>query len=174
MEEEKKHLQQHKDIMQKSMRREERRQRRREKERIRLMKKETKREQIWEEKLLPNWKESMLSDKKVVSLWWKGLSSRLRGRIWMRSFPMADYVNRYPVTEDEYQLFCKRAETLVASSASPISAAQLGPIFPTLHLFQQGAPLESSLRKLIHASISFNQYFPFVSIFNIVLISVLM
>ena len=64
-------MKQHRDIMKKSMRREERRQRRREKEREKLAKKELKRETVWEEKLLPGWHESMLTDRKVVALWWK-------------------------------------------------------------------------------------------------------
>uniref|UniRef100_A0A158R5Q7 Rab-GAP TBC domain-containing protein n=1 Tax=Syphacia muris TaxID=451379 RepID=A0A158R5Q7_9BILA len=139
---------------------------------------------LWSETILPRWEE-MKNTKRCRELWWQGIPSKVRGRVWLLVIQ-----NELNLTEELYNICCARAmERLSAahdeSSATDVSnpshkrndsgvvedcvATQLfnrentvelihldvSRTFPSLGIFQKGGPYYDLLLKLLAAYVCY-------------------
>ncbi|CAJ0574932.1 unnamed protein product, partial [Mesorhabditis spiculigera] len=114
----------------------------------------------WNEEILPNWNSSF-DTRKCRDLWWKGLPSKVRGKVWQLAIG-----NALNVSEELYNICCERAElrlngiqetgeTKEARYNREASVAQIqldvSRTFPALGIFQEGGPYQHLLTKLLGA-----------------------
>nr|CAH7765164.1 unnamed protein product [Callosobruchus chinensis] len=120
--------------------------------------------------VLPHW-EVMRTNKKTLELWWQGLPSSVRGRVWKLAIG-----NQLNVTEQLYEMCLLRAHNRLnaapdgptldeeggaADLESSMDAIRLdiSRTFPHLGIFQQGGPYSHTLHSLLAAYV-FYRYAP--------------
>ncbi|KAL9095603.1 MAG: hypothetical protein Q9165_002035 [Trypethelium subeluteriae] len=117
-------------------------------------------EKIWETHVLPNWGQ-VIHERKTRELWWKGVATKSRGKIWQRALG-----NELGLTESSYEKALARATTLEKElkDIGEEEAAKrkeyewfkaiqrdAATAFPELRIFQQGGPLQEDLVKVLMA-----------------------
>ncbi|XP_052248979.1 TBC1 domain family member 14-like [Dreissena polymorpha] len=119
---------------------------------------------IWTKDILPNW-DAMKHSKKARDLWWHGIPTNLRGKVWKLALG-----NDLNITTELYEICVSRAadkikqmdETPVVfrpaelASASKESSVELIKLdvsrtFPQLCIFQKGGPYHDLLHSLLGA-----------------------
>ncbi|XP_063434649.1 TBC1 domain family member 14-like isoform X1 [Mytilus trossulus] len=121
----------------------------------------------WTDEILPNW-EAMKSQKKTRELWWHGIPTNVRGRVWQLAFG-----NDLNVTKELYEICCSRADDRIRmtiesseiygnseTSSEPPSSKEssvelikldVSRTFPQLCIFQKGGPYYDLLHSLLGA-----------------------
>ncbi|XP_063915210.1 TBC1 domain family member 12-like [Zophobas morio] len=110
--------------------------------------------------VLPNW-EQMRSSKKTLDLWWQGLPSSVRGRVWRLAIG-----NELNLTPQLYDICVSRAQSRLNSpSPSHSDMEQEGSMdviqldisrtFPHLCIFQEGGPYSDVLHSLLAAYVCY-------------------
>lgn len=121
----------------------------------------------WTDEILPNW-EIMKSQKKTRDLWWHGIPTNVRGRVWQLAFG-----NDLNVTKELYEICVSRAEDRIRqtiemsefygnseTSSEPPSSKEssvelikldVSRTFPQLCIFQKGGPYYDLLHSLLGA-----------------------
>uniref|UniRef100_A0A7S3AS00 Rab-GAP TBC domain-containing protein n=1 Tax=Haptolina ericina TaxID=156174 RepID=A0A7S3AS00_9EUKA len=108
---------------------------------------------VWEDEILPDWEDER-SKKRTILLWWEGVPSALRGKVWRRAIgdPMglgaASFASHCAATTGEDQAMAVRS---VAHELQRIGSVSL-----ELNLFtSQQSPMQLSLLKLVAATRSY-------------------
>ncbi|KAJ8936046.1 hypothetical protein NQ318_018395 [Aromia moschata] len=112
--------------------------------------------------VLPNW-EGMRRNKKTQDLWWQGLPSSVRGKVWRLAIG-----NELNVTPQLYEICLCRAQNRLNSPEPPKSDADIDPessmdviqldisrTFPHLCIFQEGGPYSETLHSLLAAYVCY-------------------
>lgn len=122
---------------------------------------------MWNKDVLPNW-ETMKQTKKVRELWWLGLPTNVRGKVWQMAIG-----NDLNITEDLYEICRSRAEDRIrliqeckdapgspettteppSSKEASIKVIKLdvSRTFPQLCIFQKGGPYHDLMHNLLGA-----------------------
>lgn len=118
----------------------------------------------WEDHVLPNW-EFAIRQKQTRELWWKGISPRSRGSVWMKAIG-----NDLKLSDTSFTAALGRAQALQTSIAN---GERLTPeeeekkldldrietdvnnTFPELKIFQSDGPLHTSLLDILRAYIMY-------------------
>ncbi|XP_056222531.1 TBC1 domain family member 12-like isoform X3 [Seriola aureovittata] len=115
---------------------------------------------VWNQHILPHW-ESMRSSRRAQDLWWGGLPSSIRGRVWCLAIS-----NELNITAELYEIFLSRAkEKWIVSKTETDDTASLSDresslelitqdvsrTFPSLCVFQQGGPYHDLLQSILGA-----------------------
>eukprot|EP00794_Sanderia_malayensis_P005458 gene5458-6141_t len=122
---------------------------------------------IWKEEVVVNW-DSMKNTRKVKDLWWNGLPSSVRGKVWRLAIG-----NDLRITPELFQIMKLNAQqkiaaqkyqepvatlhdnesSLVVSKENTVGliALDVARTFPTLCIFQKGGPYHESLKNLLGA-----------------------
>ncbi|KAJ8683387.1 hypothetical protein QAD02_019179 [Eretmocerus hayati] len=98
----------------------------------------------WTGQVLPRF-EALRDTRRVRDLWWRGLPSNIRGRVWKLAIG-----NSLNVTSQLYSMCLERAR---ANAPDTLAAIRLDVVrtFPSLCVFQEGGPLSDSLQSLLAA-----------------------
>ena len=121
----------------------------------------------WTDEILPNW-ETMKSQKKTRDLWWNGIPTNVRGKVWQLAFG-----NDLNVTKELYEICVSRADDRIRqaiemteiygtseTSSEPPSSKEssvelikldVSRTFPQLCIFQKGGPYYDLLHSLLGA-----------------------
>ncbi|XP_065071299.1 TBC1 domain family member 12-like isoform X2 [Rhopilema esculentum] len=124
-------------------------------------------QRIWKEDVIPNW-DAVKNTKKVKDLWWNGLPSSVRGKVWMLAIG-----NDLHITPELFQILQAHAvdklahqksqepvatlhdseSSLVVSKENTVGLISLdvARTFPALCIFQKGGPYHDSLKNLLGA-----------------------
>lgn len=123
--------------------------------------------QIWTKDILPNW-ESMKNSKKARELWWHGIPTNVRGKVWRLAIG-----NDLNITPELYEICVSRAAdkirqmdeapalpTTSMSDPSKESSVELIKLdvsrtFPQLCIFQKGGPYHDLLHSLLGAYVCY-------------------
>ncbi|XP_034936927.1 TBC1 domain family member 12-like [Chelonus insularis] len=99
--------------------------------------------QIWCNRILPNFK-ILRNTREVHELWWRGLPSAIRGRVWRLGIN-----NNLNITQKVYEECLKKLE----DNPNELIAIKLdvSRTFPTLRVFQDDGPLFESLYSILGA-----------------------
>ncbi|GJQ67719.1 hypothetical protein Trydic_g16540 [Trypoxylus dichotomus] len=116
----------------------------------------------FQQTVLPNW-DSTRCAKKTINLWWHGLPSSVRGKIWRLAIG-----NELNLTQQLYEICLSRAQNRLNSPApshseneidqeSSMDVIQLdiARTFPTLCIFQEGGPYSDVLHSLLAAYVCY-------------------
>jgi len=115
----------------------------------------------WSSNILPNWS-SMSSNKKTQALWWKGLPPPVRGRVWKLALP-----NTLNLTPQLYSILVSRAqeqlENKICVGVGPGSREEtleliqldVSRTFPQLCIFQSGGPYYQLLHNVLGAYVCY-------------------
>ncbi|XP_045464940.1 TBC1 domain family member 14-like [Harmonia axyridis] len=114
------------------------------------------------QKVLPNW-EAMRDNKKTRELWWQGLPSNIRGKVW--SLAIGNELN---LTQQLYEICLARAKRKLKSpnkesNESPSNQERsldaikldISRTFPHLCIFQEGGPYSEILHSLLAAYVCY-------------------
>ncbi|KAF5269938.1 hypothetical protein FQR65_LT05737 [Abscondita terminalis] len=114
--------------------------------------------------VLPNW-ESMCNCRKTRDLWWQGLPSSVRGKVWRLAIG-----NELNLTQQLYEICLQRAQNRLNNSdpssyesnvdsnqESSMDVIQLdiSRTFPNLCIFQEGGPFSDVLHSLLAAYVCY-------------------
>ncbi|CAH2006064.1 unnamed protein product [Acanthoscelides obtectus] len=122
--------------------------------------------------VLPYW-EVMRTNRKTVELWWQGLPSSVRGRVWKLAIG-----NELNVTAQLYEICLLRAQNRLNNTASPDATPDcdsngqsdesgdpessmdairldISRTFPHLGIFQEGGPYSETLHSLLAAYVCY-------------------
>ncbi|KAB0796053.1 hypothetical protein PPYR_10114 [Photinus pyralis] len=111
--------------------------------------------------VLPNW-ESMHNSRKTRDLWWQGLPSSVRGKIWRLAIG-----NDLNLTQQLYEICLQRAQNRLNNFPEPPSESvdqessmdviqlDISRIFPHLCIFQEGGPYSEVLHSLLAAYVCY-------------------
>ncbi|XP_076466923.1 TBC1 domain family member 12-like [Babylonia areolata] len=122
---------------------------------------------MWNKDVLPNW-ETMKQTKKVRELWWMGLPTNVRGKVWQMAVG-----NDLNITKDLYEICRSRAEDRIRliqecrdapgspeTTTEPPSSKEasvkvikldVSRTFPQLCIFQKGGPYHDLMHNLLGA-----------------------
>lgn len=122
---------------------------------------------MWNKEVLPNW-ETTHQTKKVRELWWMGLPTNVRGKVWQMAVG-----NDLNITNDLYEICRSRAEDRICliqeskdapgspeTSSEPPSSKEasvkvikldVSRTFPQLCIFQKGGPYHDLMHNLLGA-----------------------
>ncbi|XP_060535702.1 TBC1 domain family member 12-like [Cylas formicarius] len=109
--------------------------------------------------VIPNWTE-MEKTKKTQELWWRGLPSSVRGRVWKLAIG-----NELNVTPQLYEICVSRAQSRLNRAQGGVERGpaadrensldvielDISRTFPNLGIFQQGRPYSDALHSLLAA-----------------------
>ncbi|XP_018573966.1 TBC1 domain family member 14-like isoform X2 [Anoplophora glabripennis] len=114
------------------------------------------------QQVLPNW-ETMRTNKKTQELWWQGLPSSVRGKVWRLAIG-----NELNVTSQLYEICLCRAQNRLNSPEPPKCDSNVDPessmdviqldisrTFPHLCIFQEGGPYSETLHSLLAAYVCY-------------------
>ncbi|XP_066154904.1 TBC1 domain family member 12-like [Euwallacea fornicatus] len=113
--------------------------------------------------VIPNWSQ-MEKSKKTQELWWQGLPSSVRGKVWHLAIG-----NELNITPQLYDICVTRAQTRLNSPEPPpeeecesnqessmdVIELDISRTFPNLCIFQQGGPYSEVLHWLLAAYVCF-------------------
>ncbi|CAG9861897.1 unnamed protein product [Phyllotreta striolata] len=112
--------------------------------------------------VLPDW-DAMRCSKRTVDLWWQGLPSSVRGKVWILAIG-----NDLNLTPQLYDICLNRAQSRLSSPESIPSDANgsqessmdvirldIARTFPHLGIFQEGGPYSDTLHSLLAAYVSY-------------------
>ncbi|CAG9771053.1 unnamed protein product [Ceutorhynchus assimilis] len=112
--------------------------------------------------VLPNWTR-MEKNKKTQELWWQGLPSSVRGKVWRLAIG-----NELNITPQLYEICLTRAQNRLNSPEPPpceyendqessmdVIELDISRTFPNLGIFQQGGPYSEVLHSLLAAYVCF-------------------
>ncbi|KAF7270617.1 hypothetical protein GWI33_016413 [Rhynchophorus ferrugineus] len=112
--------------------------------------------------VIPNWSQ-MEKHKKTQELWWQGLPSSVRGKVWKLAIG-----NELNITPQLYEICLTRAQNRLNSPEPPSSDYEndqessmdvieldISRTFPNLCIFQQGGPYSEVLHSLLAAYVCF-------------------
>ncbi|KAL1670720.1 rab-GTPase-TBC domain-containing protein [Schizophyllum commune] len=105
----------------------------------------------WEKEILPDWR-VVHRDPALRKLWWKGIPTKLRARMWQ-----AAVGNALALSSDSYNPCIARARRALSSGTFPQSTlaaieADLATTLPSLHIFHhETGPLYGELKELLCA-----------------------
>ncbi|KAG8984035.1 hypothetical protein FRB93_006828 [Tulasnella sp. JGI-2019a] len=105
----------------------------------------------WEREVLPDWKAAM-RDPKLKRLWWDGIPTKLRGKIWALTLG-----NALALSKDAYKSCLSRAKRAITTNSFPPESMQqieedISRTLPTLHLFHnETGPMYQDLKDLLCA-----------------------
>jgi len=114
----------------------------------------------WSTSILPNWA-NMSTSKKTQALWWRGLPPPVRGRVWKLALP-----NTLNLTPQLYNILVKRAEEqLEHKSCTAVGGSReetleliqldVSRTFPQLCIFQAGGPYYRLLHNVLGAYVCY-------------------
>jgi len=163
MEEQEKHRQEHKMLMEKLKKKEQTDGKNRAHKLAEQRRAEDDLSQLtshWASNILPNWS-TMSTTKKTQALWWKGLPPPVRGRVWKLALPNA--LNLTPqlynilVNRAKEQLETKAGSTGSGSREETLELIQLdvSRTFPQLCIFQAGGPYYQLLHNVLGAYVCY-------------------
>ncbi|KAJ8911434.1 hypothetical protein NQ315_005967, partial [Exocentrus adspersus] len=114
------------------------------------------------QQVLPNW-ETMRTNKRTQELWWQGLPSSVRGKVWRLAIG-----NELNVTPQLYEICVCRAQNRLnnfepskcGSNIDPESSMDviqldISRTFPHLCIFQEGGPYSETLHSLLAAYVCY-------------------
>ncbi|XP_062592371.1 TBC1 domain family member 12-like [Saccostrea cucullata] len=121
----------------------------------------------WASEILPNW-ESMKSSKRTRDMWWQGLPTNVRGKVWKLAIG-----NDLNLTPELYEICANRAEDRIKQTCDSDTASvtesvpevsctnressveliklDISRTFPQLCIFQKGGPYHDLLHSLLGA-----------------------
>lgn len=110
--------------------------------------------------VLPNW-ESMHNSRKTKDLWWQGLPSSVRGKVWHLAIG-----NDLNLTQQLYEICLQRAqnrlnnsepssESVDQESSMDVIQLDISRTFPNLCIFQEGGPYSDVLHSLLAAYVCY-------------------
>ncbi|XP_030750866.1 TBC1 domain family member 12-like [Sitophilus oryzae] len=112
--------------------------------------------------VLPNWNQ-MEKNKRTQELWWQGLPSSVRGKVWRLAIG-----NELNITPQLYEICLTRAQNRLNSpepsqsdyendqeSSMDVIELDISRTFPNLCIFQQGGPYSEVLHSLLAAYVCF-------------------
>ncbi|KAG8871691.1 hypothetical protein FRB97_008391 [Tulasnella sp. 331] len=105
----------------------------------------------WEREVLPDWR-AAIRDPKLKRLWWDGVPTKLRGRVWALTLG-----NALALSKDTYKSCLSRARRAITTNSFPTeSMAQIeediSRTLPALHLFhKETGPMYGDLKDLLCA-----------------------
>jgi len=114
----------------------------------------------WSSNILPNWS-TMSSNKKTQVLWWKGLPPPVRGRVWKLALPntlnLTPQLYNILVTRAQMHLENKTSSTGPGSREETLELIQLdvSRTFPQLCIFQAGGPYYQLLHNVLGAYVCY-------------------
>ncbi|XP_074103810.1 TBC1 domain family member 12 [Cotesia typhae] len=100
--------------------------------------------QYWDQKIIPNFNQ-LKSTAEVRELWWFGIPSAVRGRIWRLAVD-----NNLNLTAETYANCLKQFNTANHAESASIKL-DITRTFPSLQIFQKNGPLFESLYNLLGA-----------------------
>ncbi|SZE99604.1 unnamed protein product [Blumeria hordei] len=118
----------------------------------------------WEHHVLPNW-ETAIRQKHTRELWWKGISPRSRGSVWMKAIG-----NDLKLSDTSFTAALRRAEALLKAIESgerltpeeeekklglDMIEIDVKNTFRELKIFQSNGPLHKSLLEILRAYIMY-------------------
>jgi len=163
VEEEEKHKQEHKILMEKLKKKEQTDGRNRAHKLAEQRRTEDDLSQLtshWSTSILPNWS-TMSTNKKTQTLWWKGLPPPVRGRVWKLALPntlnLTPQLYNILVTRAKEQLENKTTYTGPGSREETLELIQLdvSRTFPQLCIFQKGGPYYQLLHNVLGAYVCY-------------------
>jgi len=124
-------------------------------------------QRVWKEEVIPNW-DVLKNTKKVRELWWNGLPSSIRGRVWklaigndLHSTPeLFQILQAHAAEKLAAQRYQEPVATLHDSESSLVISKEntvglisldVARTFPALCIFQKGGPYHESLKNLLGA-----------------------
>ncbi|CAH0546443.1 unnamed protein product [Brassicogethes aeneus] len=111
--------------------------------------------------VLPNW-ENMRKTKKTRDLWWQGLPSSVRGKVWFLAIG-----NELNISRPLYEICLSRAQNRLNSpesshtssndqeSSMDVIQLDISRTFPNLCIFQEGGPYSEVLHSLLAAYVCY-------------------
>ncbi|XP_023021601.1 TBC1 domain family member 12 [Leptinotarsa decemlineata] len=112
--------------------------------------------------VLPNW-DAMRSNRKTIELWWQGLPSSVRGKVWKLAIG-----NDLNLTQQLYEICLSRAQNRLNSPEPPpcnpeidqessmdVIQLDISRTFPHLCIFQEGGPYSDTLHSLLAAYVCY-------------------
>jgi len=114
----------------------------------------------WSSTILPNWS-TMSTNKKTQALWWKGLPPPVRGRVWKLALPntlnLTPQLYNILVSRAREQLETKPGSTGPGSREETLELIQLdvSRTFPQLCIFQAGGPYYQLLHNVLGAYVCY-------------------
>ncbi|ODQ55244.1 hypothetical protein SAICODRAFT_88323 [Saitoella complicata NRRL Y-17804] len=168
--EEKRHLAEYERMMQKSRDSERKAQVRQERDEAERERMRADISYVWETRVLPNWR-TAVRDPRIRELWWQGIPSQLRGKVWGRCFG-----NALSVVPDSFRLASMRAneakaalvgdndEILTTSEVTVrervrttllLIVGEVEMTLPELKMFQKGGVLHEDLCTLLEAYVQY-------------------
>ncbi|XP_056633611.1 TBC1 domain family member 12-like isoform X1 [Diorhabda sublineata] len=112
--------------------------------------------------VLPNWN-TMCSHRKTLDLWWQGLPSSVRGKVWRLAIG-----NELNLTRQLYDICVNRAQNrlnnveitnsksdLDQESSMDVIQLDISRTFPQLGIFQEGGPYSEALHSLLAAYVCY-------------------
>ncbi|CAG9829174.1 unnamed protein product [Diabrotica balteata] len=112
--------------------------------------------------VLPNWN-TMRSNKKTLDLWWQGIPSSVRGKVWRLAIG-----NELNLTPQLYDICLNRAQTRLNNtdgiqcdsegdqeSSMDVIQLDISRTFPHLGIFQEGGPYSEALHSLLAAYVCY-------------------
>lgn len=110
-------------------------------------------------KVLPNW-DVMKSNRKTQEMWWQGLPSSVRGKVWRLAIG-----NELNVTSEIYESCLTRAQTKLSElycksdidqeNSMNVIQLDISRTFPHLCIFQRGGPYSEMLHLLLAAYVCY-------------------
>ncbi|VVC34011.1 Rab-GTPase-TBC domain [Cinara cedri] len=106
--------------------------------------------QIWTQEIIPNWNQ-MSQTKRCRDLWWNGLPSSVRGRVWCLAIG-----NDLLINEELYKSCVSNSLNKFKNSDASMHCLEyihldISRTFPHLGIFQQGGPYFDVLKRILSA-----------------------
>jgi len=108
----------------------------------------------WTKQILPEWNK-MKNNPKVRELWWHGVPTHLRGKVWQLAIG-----NSLHITKEMYEILVQKAQTLKQTATESCEerlhtlseiTVDLKRTFPMLSFFNEGGPQHEVLRTILEA-----------------------
>lgn len=98
---------------------------------------------IWHTEILPQF-EILKNTKRVRELWWCGLPSSIRGKIWKLGIS-----NDLNIKHEQYDIYLERICANRANESLDAIRLDVSRTFPNLRVFQEGGPLFEALQSVL-------------------------